>query len=366
MGLKCGIVGLPNVGKSTFFNAITETASAEAANYPFCTIEPNSAMVQVEDERLYKLADLARSLRVVPTFIEFVDIAGLVAGASKGEGLGNKFLAHVREVDAILHVVRCFDDDDVVHVNGKVNPVSDITTVENELILSDMSVLEKHIANYERKARCGDKIFIELRSFALDLMKLLESGKCVNTHPDLLRREKEVRSMHLITSKPFIYVCNVAEQDIATGNIYSQEVFDLASSRGAFAFYLSAKIESEIAILSSNQEKKEFLASLGVLESGISKVVRRAYDVLGLESYFTVGENETRMWTIKKGTKAPQAAGIIHSDFEDGFIRAEVASYQDYISSMGRTKLRSEGKDYIVQDGDVINFLFNKTQSKGG
>jgi ribosome-binding ATPase len=366
MGLKCGIVGLPNVGKSTFFNAITETASAEAANYPFCTIEPNSAMVKVEDHRLYKLSALARSLRVVPTFIEFVDIAGLVAGASKGEGLGNKFLSHIREVDAILHVVRCFDDDDVLHVNGQVNPISDITTVENELILSDMSVLEKHIANYERKARCGDKVFIELRNFALDLMKLLESGKGVSSHPEALKREKEVKEMQLITGKPVIYVCNVAEQNIVTGNSYSQIVFDLAASRQSFAFYLSAKIESEIAILASDQEKKEFLTSLGVLESGISKVVRRAYDVLGLESYFTVGENETRMWTIKKGTKAPQAAGMIHSDFEDGFIRAEVSSYEEYVSLAGRAKPRSEGKDYVVRDGDILNFLFNKTQSKSG
>jgi GTP-binding protein YchF len=366
MGLKCGIVGLPNVGKSTFFNAITETASAEAANYPFCTIEPNSAMVKVEDHRLYQLASIANSIRIVPAFIEFVDIAGLVAGASKGEGLGNKFLSHVREVDAILHVVRCFDDNDVLHVNGKVNPVSDIATVENELILSDMSVLEKHIDNYERKARCGDKIFIELRNFALSLMKILESGNGAHSHCDSFKREKELREMQLITSKPVIYVCNVAEKDIATGNSYSQTVFDLASSRGFFAFYLSAKIESEIALLTSNQEKKEFLASLGVAESGISKVVRRAYSILGLESYFTVGENETRMWTIKKGTKAPQAAGIIHSDFEDGFIRAEVSSYEDYVASAGRSRPRSEGKDYVVQDGDIINFLFNKTQSKSG
>jgi ribosome-binding ATPase len=365
MGLKCGIVGLPNVGKSTFFNAVTETASAEAANYPFCTIEPNNAMVKVEDSRLNQLAELARSVKIVPTFIEFVDIAGLVAGASKGEGLGNKFLSHIREVDAVLHVVRCFDDSDVAHVSGKVDPINDIVTVENELILSDMSVLEKHIANYERKARCGDKVFVELRNFALELMKFLESGKCANSHPDSLMREKEIKEMNLITAKPVIYVCNVPEQNITSGNEYSQTVFDLASARGCFAFYLSAKIESEISVLSSEEEKSEFLSSLGAVESGISKVVRRAYDVLGLESYFTVGENETRMWTIKKDTKAPQAAGIIHSDFEDGFIRAEVASCNEYLASGGRVKFRSEGKDYVVQDGDIMRFLFNKTkQSK--
>ncbi len=362
MGLKCGIVGLPNVGKSTFFNAVTETASAEAANYPFCTIEPNNAMVKVEDVRLNTLATLASSVKIVPTFIEFVDIAGLVAGASKGEGLGNKFLSHIREVDAVLHVVRCFDDPDVSHVNGQVDPVNDIITVENELILSDMSVLEKHIANYERKARCGDKVFVELRDFALDLMKLLESGKCASSHTDLLYREKEIKEMNLITSKPVMYVCNVPEQNITSGNHYSQTVFDLAASRGCFAFYLSAKIESEISVLTCAEEKQEFLSALGAVESGISKVVRRAYDVLGLESYFTVGENETRMWTIKKGTKAPQAAGIIHSDFEDGFIKAEVASYQDYVTYGNRTKFRSEGKEYVVQDGDIMRFLFNKTK----
>lgn len=362
MGLKCGIVGLPNVGKSTFFNAVTETASAEAANYPFCTIEPNSAMVKVEDARINILATLARSVKSVPTFIEFVDIAGLVSGASKGEGLGNKFLAHIREVDAILHVVRCFDDNDVSHVNGMVDPLNDITTVENELILSDMSVLEKHISNYEKKARCGDKEFVELRNFALDLMKFLESGQCANCYPDLKKKEKEVRAMHLITSKPVIYVCNVAEQDIVGGNMYARNVFEFSESKGAFAFHLSAKIESEIALLNSDRDKAEFLSSLGVSESGITKVVKRAYNILGLESYFTVGENETKMWTIRRGTKAPQAAGIIHSDFEDGFIRAEVVSYEDYISSNGRAKFRSEGKEYVVQDGDIIRFLFSKSK----
>jgi ribosome-binding ATPase len=363
MGFKCGIVGLPNVGKSTLFNALTETAAAQAANYPFCTIEPNVGEVAVPDPRLDKLAAIAKSAEIIPTRLTFVDIAGLVRGASKGEGLGNQFLAAIREVDAIAHVVRCFEDSDVTHVEGKIDPIADIETIETELMLADLDSLEKRTDPLEKKAKGGDK---EARE-SVDLMRrtlaLLREGKparALERKPD---EEKAFHMLGLITSLPVLYVCNVEEASAATGNKFSALVEQRAKAEGAGAVVISAKIESEIAVLSP-AERADYLEAVGLKEPGLNRLIRAGYDLLHLITYFTAGPKETRAWTITTGTKAPQAASVIHTDFEKGFIRAEAIAYDDYVATNGEAgardagKMRLEGKDYVVADGDVMHFRF--------
>jgi hypothetical protein len=362
MGFKCGIVGLPNVGKSTLFNAVTQTAAAQAANYPFCTIEPNIGEVAVPDARLARLAEIGKSKEILPTRLTFVDIAGLVRGASRGEGLGNQFLGNIRECDAVAYVVRCFEDSDVTHVEGRIDPVSDAETVETELMLADLESLEKRRVVAEKKARGGDKD-VKLQ---LDLIEralvLLRAGK-----PALLVRrseeeEREFKLLQLLTAKPVLYVCNVDEASSA-GNTYSASIAVRAKAEGAAYVVISAKIEAEIAQLSS-AERREFLAALGLEEPGLNRLIRVGYELLHLVTYFTVGPKETRAWTITKGTKAPQAAGVIHTDFEKGFIRAETIAYEDFVALGGEAgakdagKMRLEGKDYIVADGDVMHFRF--------
>jgi GTP-binding protein YchF len=365
MGFKCGIVGLPNVGKSTLFNALTASAQAEAANYPFCTIEPNSGIVSVPDERMAKLAAIAGSAKIIPTYMEFVDIAGLVAGASKGEGLGNKFLGHIREVDAIIHVLRCFEDTDITHVHGKIDPIHDAEIIETELVLADLESVEKRMSNAEKKAKGGDKESKELFESLSKVYPVLAEGKparsIIKTKEDAL----ELKMLQLITSKPVLYVCNVLESEAAGGNSHSKAVETMAAKEGASCVIISSKIEAEISLLESAEEKAEFLESVGLSETGLSKIVRAGHDLLGLKSYFTVGPKETHAWTFVSGTTAPQAAGIIHTDFEKGFIRAEVIAYGDYITYNGEVgskevgKMRLEGKEYVVQDGDVVHFRFN-------
>lgn len=365
MGFKCGIVGLPNVGKSTLFNALTATRAAEAANYPFCTIEPNSGLVAVPDNRMQELAQIAGSAKIIPTFIELVDIAGLVQGASKGEGLGNKFLAHIREVDAIIHVLRCFEDENITHVHNKVNPSYDADIIETELLLADLESIEKRLPQAEKKIKAGDKSQKELFDLMNVVHKTLSDGiparKLIKTKEDAAA----IGALQLITSKPVLYVCNVLEDEAAIGNKFSEEVTQLAQKENAKTVIISARIEEEISLLESDEEKKEFLQSLGLDQTGLSKIIRAGYDLLGLQSYFTVGPKETHAWTFASGTLAPAAAGIIHTDFEKGFIRAEIISYNDYITYNGETKakesgkMRLEGKEYIVQDGDVIHFRFN-------
>ena len=365
MGFRCGIVGLPNVGKSTLFNALTQTAAAQAANYPFCTIEPNVGNVAVTDERLAKLAALAHSAKVVETQLGFVDIAGLVRGASKGEGLGNQFLANIREVDAIVHVLRCFADDDVTHVEGKVDPVADAETVETELMLADLDSLEKRVPNLLKKGAQGDK---EAKAAAAVLgraLDLLRDGKPARLTD--ARDPEEARLLaqaQLLTAKPVLYVCNVDEADAANGNALSAAVFAKAKAEGAEAVVVSAAIEAEIATMPAD-ERGEYLAELGLTETGLARVIRAGYRLLHLLTFFTVGPKEARAWTVDVGAKAPQAAGAIHTDFERGFIRAETIAYADYVALGGETgareagKLRSEGKEYVVQDGDVMLFRFN-------
>jgi GTP-binding protein YchF len=363
MGFKCGIVGLPNVGKSTLFNALTETAAAQAANYPFCTIEPNVGEVAVPDPRLDKLAATAKSAEIIPTRLTFVDIAGLVRGASKGEGLGNQFLAAIREVDAIAHVVRCFEDTDVTHVEGKIDPIADIETIETELMLADLDSLEKRIDPMEKKAKGGDKEARETVDLMRRALALLREGKPARGLERKPEEEKTFHMLGLITSLPVLYVCNVEEASAASGNAFSRRVEARAKEEGAGAVVISAKIESEIAVLPP-AERADYLAAVGLTEPGLNRLIRAGYDLLHLITYFTAGPKETRAWTVTKGTKAPQAAGVIHSDFEKGFIRAETIAYDDYVASGGEAgardagRMRLEGKDYVVADGDVMHFRF--------
>ena len=366
MGLKCGIVGLPNVGKSTLFNALTKSQSAVAANYPFCTIEPNSGIVPIEDDRLYKLAEIAGSEKVIPAYIEFVDIAGLVNGASKGEGLGNQFLGHIREVDAILHVLRCFEDDDITHVHGKIDPIKDAEIINMELILSDLESVDKRIATTSKRAiSSGDKILKEQLSLLEQAKKCLDYGKPVR---DIIFTEEDriaFKSLNLLTSKPLLYVCNVHELDAKDGNSYTNDVQEFAKKDNSSMVIISSKIESEISNLDSQEERDMFLESIGLVETGLNRITNASYKLLQMQSYFTVGPKEAHAWNFKIGTKAPGAAGIIHTDFEKGFIRAEVISYNDYIACKGEAKdketgkMRLEGKEYIMQDGDVVHFRFN-------
>ena len=363
MGFKCGIVGLPNVGKSTLFNALTQTAAAQAANYPFCTIEPNVGEIAVPDARLEKLAVLAKSAEIIPTRISFVDIAGLVRGASKGEGLGNQFLANIREVDAIIHVVRCFEDTDVTHVEGKIDPIADIDTIETELMLADLESLEKRVDALEKKAKGNDKEAKETLGLVNRGLALLREGKPARLIERKPEEEKLFHSLGLLTSAPVLYACNVEEASAATGNAFSRKVEARAKEEGALSVVISAKIESEIAMLPSD-ERADYLAAVGLKETGLDRLVRAGYALLHLVTYFTAGPKETRAWTITEGTKAPQAAGVIHTDFEKGFIRAETIGYADYIANNGETgakdagKMRLEGKDYVVADGDVMHFRF--------
>ena len=363
MGFKCGIVGLPNVGKSTFFNALTQTAAAQAANYPFCTIEPNVGEIAVPDPRLEKLCALAKSEQIIPTRITFVDIAGLVRGASKGEGLGNKFLANIREVDAIVHVVRCFEDSDVTHVEGKIDPVADIETIETELMLADLESLEKRVDALEKKAKGNDKEAKETLDLVKRALVLLREGKPARFTERKPEEEKLFHSLGLLTSAPVLYACNVEEGSAATGNEFSRRVEARAKEEGAVSVVISAKIELEIATLPP-EERADYLEAVGLKETGLDRLVRAGYGLLHLVTYFTVGPKETRAWTITQGTKAPQAAGVIHTDFEKGFIRAETIGYADYLAGGGEAgareagKMRLEGKDYVVADGDVMHFRF--------
>jgi ribosome-binding ATPase len=363
MGFKCGIVGLPNVGKSTLFNALTETAAAQAANYPFCTIEPNVGEVAVPDPRLQELAKLAKSEQIVPTRLTFVDIAGLVRGASKGEGLGNQFLANIREVDAVAHVVRCFENSDIAHVAGKIDPIADIETVETELMLADLESLERRVDGLEKKARGGDKEAKETLDLVNRALALLRAGKPARLVERKPEEERLFDQLGLLTSKRMLYVCNVDEGAAATGNAYSQQVEARAKQEGAGCVVISAQIEAEIAVLPAD-ERTEYLADLGLKEPGLDRLIRAGYDLLNLVTFFTAGPKEARAWTITRGTRGPQAAGVIHTDFERGFIRAETISYKDYVTLGGEAgardagKLRLEGKEYVVADGDVMHFRF--------
>jgi GTP-binding protein YchF len=363
MGFNCGIVGLPNVGKSTLFNALTQTAAAQAANYPFCTIEPNVGRVAVPDPRLDVLAKIGKSAKVIPTSLEFVDIAGLVRGASKGEGLGNQFLANIREVDAIIHVLRCFEDGDITHVEGSVDPVRDAETVETELMLADLQSLEKRALGLTKRARGGDKEAIAQMALIEPLMNALEAGSPARTAVPK-GEEEATKRLQLMTTKPVLYVCNVEEASAATGNAHSARVQEMAQAQGAKAVIVSAAIEAEISQMPEG-DRAEFLSSLGLEDSGLDRIIRAGHELLGLITYFTVGPKETRAWTVTRGTKAPGAAGVIHGDFERGFIACETIAYDDYVALGGEAgakdagKMRVEGKEYVVKDGDVLLFRFN-------
>ena len=366
MGFNCGIVGLPNVGKSTLFNALTSTAAAEAANFPFCTIEPNTGRVGVPDPRLEEIARIAKSARTVPTQLEFVDIAGLVRGASKGEGLGNQFLANIREVDAIVHVLRCFTDDNITHVEGNIDPIRDAETVDTELMLADMDSLENREKNLIKKSRGGDKeskLTLELVGKTLEVLR---EGKPARTIELSDPEEKRLfKNLQLLTSKPVLYVCNVEEDAAAEGNEKSAKVAEMAAEQGAQAVVISAQIEEEVSQLEDEAEKAEFLESLGLEETGLSRVIHAGYKLLNQITFFTCGPKEARAWTVFDGAKAPEAAGVIHTDFQRGFIKAETIAFQDYIDCGGETgakdagKMRQEGKEYLVKDGDIFLFRFN-------
>ena len=363
MSLQCGIVGLPNVGKSTLFNALTQTAAAQAANYPFCTIEPNIGKVNVPDFRLEKLTKIAGSQEIIPAQIEFVDIAGLVRGASTGEGLGNKFLSHIREVDAIINVVRCFEDENITHVEGAVDPLRDIELIQLELIIADMESLEKRIPTLEKKARLDKEVAAQIE-VAKKVLEVLRDGKAARLTKIKAEEEKIFKELQLITSKPQLFVCNLKEHELA-GNKYSALVEKFGQQNSYQVLKICAQIEAEVAGLETDEEKKEFLESVGLEETGLAQIIKSSYHLLNLITFFTVGPKECHAWTLKKDSSAPKAAGVIHTDFEKGFIRAETISYEDYINLGGEEgaktagKLRLEGKDYITQDGDVFHFRFN-------
>jgi len=365
MGFKCGIVGMPNVGKSTLFNALTETQAAQAANYPFCTIEPNVGNVAVPDTRLDQLATIAASQKIIPTQLAFVDIAGLVRGASKGEGLGNQFLGNIREVDAIIHVLRCFEDDDIQHVDNRIDPIADAETVETELLLADLESLEKRVPAFQKKANSGDKEAKAAASVLGQALDLLREGKPARlTDPKDVEEARILAQAQLLTSKPVLYVCNVEEAAAGEGNAFSARVFAKAASEGAQAVVVSAAIEAEIVTMPI-EERSEYLSALGLTEAGLARIIRAGYTLLDLLTFFTVGPKEARAWTVHKGSKAPDAAGEIHSDMQRGFIRAETIAFADYVALGGEApardagKLRQEGKEYVIADGDVLHFKFN-------
>ena len=364
MGFKCGIVGLPNVGKSTLFNALTRTAAAQAANFPFCTIEPNVGEVSVPDARLTNLAEIAQSKSVIPARLTFVDIAGLVKGASKGEGLGNQFLANIRETDAIAHVLRCFEDDDITHVEGRVDPVADAEVIETELMLADLESIEKRLTNLQRKIKSGDKDAKEQVELLEKAKAAIDEGRPARTVEVSDDELKSWNMLQLLSAKPVLYVCNVEESCAAEGNALSAKVAEMAAEQGAVSVVISAAIEEEISQL-DDAERDEFLGDMGLEEAGLDRLIRAGYGLLNLQTYFTVGPKEARAWTIHEGTKAPQAAGVIHGDFERGFIRAETIAYNDFVTLGGEQKakeagkMRAEGKAYTVLDGDVLHFLFN-------
>ncbi|WP_207477762.1 redox-regulated ATPase YchF [Arenibaculum pallidiluteum] len=367
MGFNCGIVGLPNVGKSTLFNALTATQAAEAANFPFCTKEPNVGRLGVPDPRLTRLAEIAKSAKVIPTQLEIVDIAGLIRGASKGEGLGNQFLANIREVDAIIHVLRCFEDGDVTHVEGDIDPLRDAETVDTELMLADLDSLERRLVATQKKAKTGDKEAKAQADVMEKAVAALQAGRPARTVlPDLSDEQREVfKALTLLTGKPVLYVANVEEASAAAGNALSERVARMAREQGAEAIVVSAAIEAEVAQLADPAEKQEFLETLGLEEPGLNKVIRAGYKLLDLITFFTVGPKEARAWTVRRGAKAPEAAGVIHTDFERGFIRAETIAYDDFVALGGEQgakeagKMRQEGKEYLVQDGDIFHFRFN-------
>ncbi|MBT3237779.1 MAG: redox-regulated ATPase YchF [Rhodospirillaceae bacterium] len=365
MGFNCGIVGLPNVGKSTLFNALTATAAAEAANFPFCTIEPNTGRVAVPDQRLDTIAAIGKSANIVPTQLEFVDIAGLVRGASKGEGLGNQFLANIREVDAIIHVLRCFEDENVTHVEGGIDPVRDAETVETELMLADLDSMEKRVTPLTKKARGNDKDASALLVLVERVLVELRDGKPARTLDVSDDDKKAFQGLQLLSAKPVLYVCNVEEDAAATGNDFSAKVATMAADQGAGSVNISAKIEEEVAALDDEADKAEFLEALGLEETGLARVIRAGYELLHLITFFTVGPKEARAWTVRRHSMAPQAAGVIHTDFEKGFIKAETIAYDDFVGNDGEQgakdagKMRQEGKTYVVQDGDIMLFRFN-------
>tara|TARA_B110000305_G_scaffold107716_1_gene121210 strand:+ start:521 stop:1618 length:1098 start_codon:yes stop_codon:yes gene_type:complete len=364
MGFKCGIVGLPNVGKSTLFNALTETASAEAANYPFCTIEPNTGIVSVPDKRLKLLSELAQSQKIIPAQMQFVDIAGLVSGASKGEGLGNKFLAHIREVDAILHVLRCFEDEDITHVETNIDPLRDAEIIETELMLADIESLDRQMQNLAKKVKANEKDAKIDLVLMEELYSMLSDGKSIRLGNFSEEKHKRIKNFNLLSSKPILYVCNVSEADAASGNNLSKTIFEKAIKEKCEAVIISGAIESEIALL-ENDEKNEFLKDLNLEESGLARLIRAGFGLLNLITFFTIGPKEARAWTLKDNSTAPEAAGVIHTDFQKGFIKAETISYNDYIkfeteqAAKDAGRVRIEGSEYKVEDGDVFHFRFN-------